>query len=89
MVKPMVAWVCAPHQSSGHRRHDCGGELVLDEQVADLRAVAVREDDLVAGRDEVGDVLHGRRDGGALVVGRGAAVGGGHRVAAQGEENPH
>ena len=73
----------------GHRRHDRGGELVLDEQVADLRAVAVGEDDLVAGRDEVGDRLHGRRDRGALGVRGGAAVGGGHGVAAQGEESAH
>ena len=55
MVKPIVPCVWAPHQSSGTGRHDVRGELVLDQQVADLRAVAVGDDDLVAGGDEVGD----------------------------------
>ena len=60
MRKPIVPWVCAPHQSSGTGGTTCRGELVLHQQVADLRAVAVGEHDLDAGRDQVGDVLHRR-----------------------------
>ena len=45
-----------------HRRHDVRGELVLDEEVADLGPVAVGDDDLVPGGDELGEVLaRGRR----------------------------
>ena len=52
-----------------HRRHDVRGELVLHQQVADLRAVAVGEDDVGAGRDEVGHPLHRDADGPVLVLG--------------------
>src|SRR3954462_3025444 len=51
----------APVERDG--RDDVRGELVLDQEVADLRAVAVRQHDLVAGRDELGDVVAGDRDG--------------------------
>ena len=49
-----------------HRRDDVRGELVLDQQVAHLGAVAVGDDDLVPGGDEIGHALHGAGDGGAL-----------------------
>jgi len=38
-----------------HRRHELGGDLLLDEEVADLGAVAVRHDDAVALGDHLGD----------------------------------
>ena len=38
-----------------HRGDDVRGELVLDQQVAHLGAVAVGEQHLVAGRDELDD----------------------------------
>ena len=40
-----------------HRGHDGGGQLVLHQEVADLRAVAMGDHDLVAGGDQVGDRL--------------------------------
>ena len=57
------------------RRHDVGGELVLDQDVADLRAVAVGDDQLVAGGDQSGGGPH--RDADRLDLGGrgGAAVG--------------
>ena len=57
----MVAWVWAHAPVQRHRRDHVRGQLVLDQQVADLRAVAVGEHDLDAGGDEVGDVLRPRR----------------------------
>ena len=71
------------------RRHDVRGELVLDEEVADLGPVAVRDDDLVAGGDELGEVVARDGDGVELGLGRRAAVGPGHGVAAQRHEHPH
>ena len=50
----------------GHGWDHVRGELVLDQQVADLGAVAVGDDDLVPGGDEIGHALHGAGDGGAL-----------------------
>ena len=72
-----------------HGRHDVRGELVLDEQVADLGAVAVREHDVMAGRDEARDVLHRAADRVALLLGRGTAVRAGHGIAAERDEDPH
>jgi hypothetical protein len=87
-MKPIVPCVWAPHQSSG-----TGGtqwrELVLDEQVADLRAIAVGEDEFVAGLDESGRGLHGDGDRGNLVLRGGAPVRGRHGVAAEGQEDSH
>ena len=70
------------------RRHDGRGELVLDQQVADLRAVAVGEHDVDAGLDQVGDRRHRHRGRGLLVLDAGPPVGAGHGVAAQREQDP-
>ena len=64
-------------------------EGVLDEQVADLRAVAVRDDDLVPGRDELGDGLHRHGDGLTLRLRARAAVRADHRVATERHDEPH
>ena len=72
-----------------HGWHDVGGDLVLDEQVADLGAVAVGEDDLVPCGDELGDVLHRLGDGAHLIGRVRRAVGRGHGVSAECHENPH
>src|SRR5690606_13971894 len=64
-------------------------ELVLDEQVADLRTVAVGEHDVVAVRDQVGHGLHGLVDRGLLRLRRRAAVLAGHGVATEGDQNAH
>jgi len=64
-------------------RHHLGGQLVLQQQIADLWTVAVSEHDLVSGFDQASDVDHCRADRPSL-VGRGRApVGSGHGVAAQ------
>ena len=72
-----------------HGRDDVGGELVLHQQVADLRPVAVGQDDLDAVRDEAGDRLHRRGDRPLLRLDRRRAVGAGHGVAAEGDERAH
>ncbi len=72
-----------------HRRDDVRGELVLDEEVADLGPVPVRDDELVPRGDEPGGVLHRAGDGGDLGARGGVAVGAGHRVAAEGQQDPH
>ena len=72
-----------------HGWHDVGSELVLDEEVADLGSVAVGDDDLVAGADEVREVAARRRDGGMLGLGCRVAAGARHGVSAQRDEHPH
>ena len=72
-----------------HRWDDVRGELVLHEEVADLGAVAVGDDELVTGRDEARCGLHRDLDGGDLGRRGGAAVGRRHRVSAQGEHDTH
>ena len=70
-----------------HRRHDVRGELVLDQQVAHLRSVAVGQDDLDTGGDDVGDVPGRLADGVPLGGGRRRTVRPGHGVAAQGDHH--
>ena len=70
-----------------HRRDDVRGHLVLDQQVADLGAVAVGQHDLDAGGDDVGDVARGLADRVPLGAGRRRAVGAGHGVAAEGDHD--
>ena len=72
-----------------HRRYDGRGELVLDQEVADLRPVAVGDHDLDVVLDELGHRGHrhlGRRD---LVLRSGPAVGARHGVAAQRQHHSH
>ena len=73
-----------------HRRDDGRRELVLDQQVADLRAVAVGDHDLDAERRRArrpsSMATVGRR---VLVLGPGAPVRTGHRVAAKGDQHSH
>jgi hypothetical protein len=71
------------------RRDDVRRQLVLHEQVADLRAVAVGEDDLDPVGDQVGDGVHGGRDRALLGLDRRRSVGPGHGVAAEGDERAH
>ena len=88
-TKPSVAWVCAPHQSSGTGGTDGRGQLVLDQQVADLRPVAVGDHDVDvvarAGPRRPPSPPARRRSGPPA----GPAVRVGHRVAAQREQDPH
>ena len=72
-----------------HRWDDVRGQLVLHQQVADLRAVAVGEDHLDAGGDQVGHPLHRDTDRVVLVLRGGAPARPGHGVAAESDENPH
>ena len=88
-MKPIVPCGLGAAPVERHRWHDVRGQRVLDEEVADLRAVAVRDDDLVTGRDELGDGLHGHGDGLALRLRAGATVGADHRVATQRDDEPH
>ncbi len=71
------------------RRDDVRGELVLHQQVADLRAVAVGEHHVDATGHQVGDPLHRDADRAVLVLRRGTPVRPGHGVAAQGDEHSH
>ena len=71
------------------RRYDGGGELVLDQQVADLRAVAVGDHDLDVVGQQVRDRLHRDLRGGDLVLDAGPPVGVRHRVPAQCQQHPH
>ena len=71
------------------RGYDGGGQLVLDQQVADLGTVAVGEHDVDVVLEQVGDGLHRHLAGGDLVLDPRAAVLAGHRVAAQGDQDPH
>ena len=77
-----------PADVEGHRVHDARRRLLLQEDPAHLRAVAVGEDDLPAARRDICDAL-GRRARGAvhLLEGilRAAAEQG---VAAQGDHDP-
>ena len=70
------------------RRDDGGGELVLDQQVADLGAVAVGEHDLVPGCDQVGDAAIAT-SAAAIWSSAGPPVGVRHGVAAEREQDPH
>ena len=87
-VLQIVADVALAHGHAHGKRHDValglllvvGRERVLDH--ADLRAVAVGDDELVALRDEVDDGLCGLGDEGELLVG-GVAEG----VAAEGDDD--
>ena len=82
-----MACVCAPHQSSGTGGTTPAASSFLTSRLPDLRPVAVGDDDVDAVGDQVGDAGHrhlGRRD---LVLGPGPAVGGRHRVAAEGDED--
>ena len=72
-----------------HRRYDGRRELVLHEQVADLGPVAVRDHDVVALRDQVGDGLHRDLRRLDLVLGPGPPVRVRHGVAAEREQHPH
>ena len=69
------------------RRDDVRGQLVLDQQVADLRTVAVGQHDLDAGRDDVGDVAGRLAERVPLGAGRRRPVGTGHGVAAEGDHD--
>ena len=72
-----------------HGRYDGGRELVLDQQVAHLRAVAVGEHDLEVLRDQIGDGGHRDLGRGDLVLGPRPAVGLRHGVAAECDQDPH
>ncbi len=72
-----------------HRRDDGGGELVLHQQVADLRTVAVRDDHVDAAGDEVATPRIATWRGRDLRLRPGTAVRAGHRVAPQGQQHPH
>src|SRR3954463_10249131 len=70
-----------------HRRDLVRGELVLPQQVPDLRPVAVGQDHIDAGGHDVGDVPRGNGDRVALRPGGGRAVRSGHRVATEGDDD--
>ena len=70
-----------------HGRHHGRGELVLDQQVADLGAVAVGDDHVVAVGDQLGDRGGRDRGGGDLVLTAGPALGVGHGVAAERDQH--
>ena len=72
-----------------HRWHHLRGQLVLHQQVADLRSVPVRQYDLDPGRHQGRDRRHSAPDRGDLVLRPRAAVGSGHGVAAQRDQRPH
>src|SRR2546430_1414527 len=55
-----------PADIEGHRRDQVPRLLVLHEDVADLGAAAVRQDDVMAGRDEVREAGCGRLDPASL-----------------------
>jgi hypothetical protein len=72
-----------------HGRYDGRGDLVLHQQVADLRPVPVREDDLDVVGEQVGDGVHrdpGRLD---LVLGPGPTRRVRHGVSTEREQDPH
>lgn len=71
------------------RWNDSGRQLVLDQQVPDLRAVAVGDDDVVVAGQQPGHRRGGDARRGDLVLRPRTAVGGGHRVAAQCQQDPH
>lgn len=65
---------------------DAAGVLAPQKDEADLRAIAVGDDDAVIG-DEIGDVANGLDDGGVLVRDSGVLGVGDQRVAADSQEN--
>ena len=89
MVKPIVAWVWAPHQS-----RDTGGTTAAASSFLTSRLPTCGPLPCVMttswpaamrpATDSMAAAMAAR-----WASGRGAAVGGGHRVAAQGEENAH
>ena len=70
-----------------HRRHRLGGERVLDQQVADLGAVAVREHDPPAVLDELRDAAHGAVDVEQLLLEGADLAGLEDGVAAEGDDD--
>ena len=71
----------------GHRRDGLRGEGVLDQQVADLGAVAVREHDPPAVLDELRDAAHGAVDVDELLLEGADLAGLQDGVAAQGDND--
>ncbi|OIQ70793.1 hypothetical protein GALL_475930 [mine drainage metagenome] len=67
-----------------NRWHYVGGDLVLNQEIADLGAVAVGENHLEAFADEIGHVLHRGRDGQLLVDRASRTVGSCHRISTEG-----
>jgi hypothetical protein len=74
-----------PVQRDG--RHHVGRELVLHQQVADLRPVAVGDDHLGTAAHHLGHVPGGDGDRRALGGRRRRAVGTGHRVAPERDDD--
>ena len=70
-----------------HRRHRLGGERVLDQQVADLGAVAVGEHDAPALLDQGGDAAHGAVDVEQLLLEGADLAGLEDGVAAEGDDD--
>ena len=71
------------------RRYDGGSQLVLHQEVADLGAVAVGDDDVVVVLEEARDRRHRDLGGGDLVLRARPPVGVRHGVAAECEQDPH
>ena len=89
MVKPMVACVWAPHQSSGTGGTTCAASSFLTSRLPTWGPLPCVSTTSMAGRDEARDVLHRAADRVALLLGRGTAVGAGHGIAAERDEDPH
>ena len=80
--------LCLGHAPVQRNRRDLmRGELVLGEQVAYLRAVAVGQDHLVAGSHQPGHAGHSTGDGGLLGGHRGISTGADHRIAAERDQD--
>jgi len=70
-----------------HRRHQLGGDLLLDEEVADLGPVAVCHDDAVALGDHLGDAPRRAVDVDELLLEGPDLAGLQDGVAAQGDDD--
>ena len=75
----------APVQRYG--RHDVGGQLVLDQQVAHLRTVPVGEQHVHPGGHQACHAVHRHLGGSDLVLRTGAAVRRRHGVAAERDQD--
>ena len=89
MVKPSVPWVCAPHQSSGTGGTTWAASSFLTRMLPTCGPLPWVTTSSWPAATSRGGRPH--RDADGLDLGRrgGAAVGAGHRVAAQGEQDPH
>ena len=68
-------------------RHELFGNIILQHNAADLRAVAVGKDDLIARFEQIGNTLAARTDILLLLRNRAALVFLCNRVAADGNDN--